>query len=77
MTTVWAVTSGDYSDYRVHAIYATKAEAEAAAAHADRLYNRDGWYEVEPFPFGTTPRLILGKPRYMTRIEFDAPFEGT
>ena len=77
MNIVWAVTSGAYSDYRVHAIYATKPEAEAAAALANRLLNRRYWYEVEELPFGATPRLALGRPDYMTDIWFDAPPEGT
>lgn len=30
--TVWAVISGDYSDYRVHALFEDKADADDAAA---------------------------------------------
>lgn len=29
-TTIWAVTSGEYSDFRIVAVFATKADADAA-----------------------------------------------
>jgi len=44
MTICYAITSGEYSDYRVHAIFTTTEKAEAALP----LYGRNA--EIEDFP---------------------------
>lgn len=53
-TTAWAVVSGSYSDYRVHALFTTK---EGAQQHADARNRHDSClYDkatVEPFPVYT------------------------
>lgn len=53
MNELWALTSGEYSDYRVHAVFASKEVAEATA----RRYSEDGLsgssvdhYSVTPMP---------------------------
>lgn len=46
---VWAMSSGVYSDYRVHAVFTSKAAAEKAAKlnESDRPYGEEG--RVEEF----------------------------
>lgn len=59
-TTVWAVTTGSYSDYRIKALFTSKklAEAHAAALRGDQ----DGWdrdASVESFElFEAAPRRV-------------------
>ena len=51
---VYVVTSGEYSDYRIEAVYANQADAEK---HMELLANRSA--EVEEWPLGLaapTPR---------------------
>lgn len=45
-TTVWAVTSGSYSDYRVKALFPTEELANLAIANAPPYWNG---YDVEAF----------------------------
>lgn len=48
MSTIWAVSSGDYSDYRVHAIFTTKEKADL---YAEALPNGDVEdFELDPEP---------------------------
>lgn len=61
-TTAWAVVSGSYSDYRIHALFTTKAgaqqHADARNRHDSLLYDEA---TVEPFPVYTEdeqPKLI-------------------
>jgi len=61
MRTVWAVTRGSYSDYKVLAIFAANADAERhlATASASGIWNRAE--SVEQFDFydeGEQPELI-------------------
>lgn len=63
MKKVWVVSSGSYSDYRVHAAFATEEQAEAAAEAADKAdgsnYTRDYFVEELPwYPKGENPEPI-------------------
>lgn len=52
----WAVSSGEYSDYSVSAIFATKELAEQAAAEANGEKKRSYvMYEVQEFPYFDRP----------------------
>jgi len=60
MPTVYAVTSGSYSDYRVHAVYSTKEKAEEAI----NLAETSQWmqYDIEEReldpPINTNPSTL-------------------
>ena len=59
MTTCYAISSGEYSDYQVHAIFTTKEKAEAALP----LYGRDS--EIEDFPLDlVVPEWAPGRHLY-------------
>lgn len=62
MSVVWAVSHGDYSDYSVQAIFATKEVAEEYVARLNALeksYVSDDDYRIEEFPFyAQMPRVI-------------------
>lgn len=51
--TVWAVVSGEYSDYKIHVLFPTEQQAEAHAARRRKLegHNKQsyGAATVEPF----------------------------
>lgn len=47
---IWAVSSGSYSDYRVHALFESEVVAEAVATTANGLENYDDHF-VEGFQF--------------------------
>lgn len=48
---IWAVSSGEYSDYRVNAVFSTKEKAEAYAARFNKLVrHRSDEYGVEEYP---------------------------
>jgi hypothetical protein len=48
--TIWAVSSGDYFDYRVNAVFSTKEKAEAYAKRFNELSRRTDDYGVEEYP---------------------------
>ena len=49
MSTIYAVSSGDYSDYRVVAVFSTRAKAGAfIAAIPDSEWNEIEVYELDP-----------------------------
>lgn len=52
MNTIYVITSGTYSDYRVHSVWSDKAEAEKICKF---LNNPQGYSEftVEEFPFNS------------------------
>ena len=59
MTVCYAIASGEYSDYRVHAIFTTKEKAEAALP----LYGRNA--EIEDFPLDpAVPEWAPGRHLY-------------
>lgn len=58
---IWAVSSGSYSDYRVHAAFATEEQAETAAVKAEKAETYMGGYFVEELPWypkGENPEPI-------------------
>ena len=66
MKKVWAVSSGSYSDYRVHAIFEDEATADAwAKAIAAKDEDDYSWHsdaDTQEFPFiatGTEPKKVL------------------
>jgi hypothetical protein len=44
MRTIYIVTSGEYSDYRIDAVFSTKENAEA---HIKMFFNEDSWSTPE------------------------------
>lgn len=50
--TVYAISSGDYSDYRVHALFESREDAEAAVQTADR-WEAAEVQEFDFYPAGT------------------------
>jgi hypothetical protein len=52
---VWAVSSGEYSDYSVSAVFATEELANQAAREASVSYSS---YRVEEFPFFDRPARV-------------------
>jgi len=59
MTVCYAITSGEYSDYQVHAIFTTKEKAKAALP----LYGRNA--EMEDFPLDpVVPEWAPGRHLY-------------
>ena len=51
--TIYAVSSGSYSDYRINALFSTKAKAQAYiddATNADDINNNVIEFELDPLP---------------------------
>jgi hypothetical protein len=74
----WAVASGSYSDYRVHAFFEKKAEAQA---HVDKMNvaDRGAGYEVEEFPYfpaGVEPGIVTIWTAYATGPDFEVATHG-
>lgn len=57
MKEMWAITSGSYSDYRVHAICDSEATAEKIVARANKGGNER--YMVESFSFVDDPEISM------------------
>lgn len=68
MKRVWGLTSGSYSDWTVHALFETEADAQAAAdAYTKASDYGDG--EIQEFVYyeaGETPRRIVWFTCYQT-----------
>lgn len=59
MKHLWAVASGEYSDYRVHAVFETKAQADAAALlNVPDSYNDYRVEEIQFYPKGTKAKMV-------------------
>lgn len=54
---IWAVVSGEYSDYRVHCAAATEAEAEALMKRLPKDDASYTGYSLQQIPFGTVGEL--------------------
>ena len=62
MTTIYLVTDGSYSDYRVLGVYSTKEKAE----HAKRLFAADN--EIEEYELDATPDSPPGMLAYQVSM---------
>lgn len=64
MTSTYLITSGEYSDYRVHCVVPTREAAEAICAHLDNR-NRYSDYDVEEIELvSTVAEYIAGSTSY-------------
>lgn len=61
---VWAVTSGEYSDYRVHFVCLSEEVANEAAVRMDGAY-------VEPLDVVEGPEQVRKRPIYWVGIRLD------
>lgn len=57
MKTMWAVSSGSYSDYRVHAVCDSEATAKTIVARANADANTYERYEIEELAFIDDPTI--------------------
>jgi len=74
--TVWLIESGDYSDYWVHGVALTEAEAVAVCEKANRYNDRFDHWTHSKRAVVTADDLVLARHCYdtdMSELEFVVP----